>query len=547
MYVRKIFKQIFVLMLVVTVIMGNVAYAGALDKYDIEEDFKYSDEMIGNALKTAVPRIYNTFDCTVKYPKISLDTRKIYNFAMRYYNATQYEILDYISKNITDYMVVSEETLSDVFVMSGSGVTISDDGYIATNQHVISTYGEDIKSEFLNSGYIEADAEEFVNQLVSYFGSDQSGEEELKNLYISEIKQSIEVSVTNNSIKVVYPDADGNTSLEAGVKYDAQIIKEGKVGDVMNNDVGVEDAAILKIDAQNMVSLSLENDYPSETTKIFAAGFPGASNSIFEAANSTADTIAVTITNGIVSRLVPLDNSSYKMIQTTATVNHGNSGGPSVDETLNVSGLNTLANSEAEGYYWMVPAAVIRDKAQDLSVKRGKATELFMLGLQAMQGNYGATAKECFEEIRSIQPNTPYINKLIERASALPQNSMRNKNMIIWIASGAAAILILVLIIVIVSKSKKKKRAVPYGMRPPMPTNPPSYMPPRPSMPYNMPNPTPDIRPAPPETQIRSTMPIKNSESNSAIHSTMPLSAHEENKDTSEKKTVSWERGSSEL
>lgn len=564
---KRILKRFFAVITAVMIIVScEIVYAdNMLNRYTPDENFEYSDEMIGNALKAAVPRIYNNFTCTVQYNKLSLNTQRISSLIRSNPNAGSDSILTYIADNMSSFVTTSTESISDEFTISGSGVALSDDGYIATNQHVISNGSEELAVSFAQSGYIEEDAKEFVLQISQLFGTANMSESDVQDFYeryVGAMKDSIHISVSNTSLSVVYPDADGNASLGAGVKYPAQIVKTGKEG--TENDIGAEDAAILKIDSHNIVSLPLSEDYPSETTKIFAAGFPGASNSIFEATDNTADTLTVTITDGIVSRIVPLNSSNYKMIQTTATVNHGNSGGPSVDNMLRVNGLNTLANAEADGYYWMVSSEVLRDKTNDINIGQGKTSQLFMLGLQAMQKDCGATAKECFEEVKNQQPNTPYINKLIERCASMPQTTMRQSfKFKPWmIIVGAVVLFGILLVILIVKSSKKRKKVKSKPYAPVMPSvRAPVYRPRTPSgamppCPPDVPTGTaPPSHTAPPvmrstmpassDAKIRSTMPVS---SEVKIRSTMPKTNIEEKEgENKESKTTVWTHGANDL
>lgn len=231
-------------------------------------------------------------------------------------------------------------------------------------------------------------------------------------------------------LTVVFPDANGNTSYEKGIKYKAEIAKKGKVRDEKNKESGVEDAAILKINASNLVSLPLSSSYPNDASKIITAGFPGISSDMFESVDSNADTLAATITNGIVSRVVPIENSKYKMIQTNAPIEHGNSGGPSVNAFLEIVGLNTFKYWLTDSYNYMVPSLVLRKMTTDLPFSDDEISKLFMTGLQALQEQKGWIAYPAFEKVAVLQPDTPYIKVLIKQASLLPQDAPEeHKNM----------------------------------------------------------------------------------------------------------------------
>ena len=248
---------------------------------------------------------------------------------------------------------------------------------------------------------------------------------------------------------------------------EAEIVAEGEI---FTDNGDTEDVAILKIDKDNLAALTIMNDYPEVNSQITAAGFPGASSELFDQLSQTgnsSDELAVTITNGTVARIVPIDNSEYEMIQSTATIEHGNSGGPSINNNLEIVGLNTLKSTDYNGYYWMVPAEAIEDRSSDINLKNdGKASVLLKEGLQALQNGKGRRALNAFEELKELQPDTPYINVLISEAGALPQNmsvyDLLNEKTLLIV--GAVFVLASLLLIIMLIAKKSKKKPVPVPM-----------------------------------------------------------------------------------
>ena len=103
-----------------------------------------------------------------------------------------------------------------------------------------------------------------------------------------------------------------------------------------------KDIAILKVPSptDKRISLPLR---PSDTVEAgetaYALGFPGVSDVLAE--NIRYDVEDVTITDGIISKRVSVTGAEYEAFQINVDVNPGNSGGPLVDASGNVIGVNT--------------------------------------------------------------------------------------------------------------------------------------------------------------------------------------------------------------
>ena len=103
-----------------------------------------------------------------------------------------------------------------------------------------------------------------------------------------------------------------------------------------------KDIAILKVPSptDKRISLPLR---PSDTVEAgetaYALGFPGVSDVLAD--NIRYDIEDVTITDGIISKRVAVSGSEYEAFQINVDVNPGNSGGPLVDASGNVIGVNT--------------------------------------------------------------------------------------------------------------------------------------------------------------------------------------------------------------
>ena len=90
------------------------------------------------------------------------------------------------------------------------------------------------------------------------------------------------------------------------------------------------DLAVIKIDSQEFEYFDLDHiQIPNLGQKVYALGFPGHIDSF-------------TVTAGIISSMVTFDDQDIPYVQTDASVNPGNSGGPLVDIQGRLIGVNSL-------------------------------------------------------------------------------------------------------------------------------------------------------------------------------------------------------------
>ena len=73
-----------------------------------------------------------------------------------------------------------------------------------------------------------------------------------------------------------------------------------------------------------------------------------------------------TITSGVVSALQRNVAAPWPYLQHTASINHGSSGGPLLDLSGKVIGINTLLDENAQSVYFAIPANPAKDKAAEL-------------------------------------------------------------------------------------------------------------------------------------------------------------------------------------
>lgn len=141
--------------------------------------------------------------------------------------------------------------------------------------------------------------------------------------------------------------------------------KEEYQGTVIWADSDI-DLSIIKINKLGLTPANLGN---SDNIKI--------ANKVYAIGNPIGIEFERTVTGGIISavdRTIKLqENEEYSymedLIQTDATINNGNSGGPLVNEVGEVIGINTVKIQEAEGIGFAIPINLVKPIIQRLKTE----------------------------------------------------------------------------------------------------------------------------------------------------------------------------------
>ena len=140
---------------------------------------------------------------------------------------------------------------------------------------------------------------------------------------------------------VVSDTSDLKVVLNDNSEHNAEVIRVSKIYDM----------ALLKIDADGLVPFKInDSEYIEIASEVYAVGTP------------SAEDLSQTISQGIVSGVRDFNDS--KLIQTDASVNNGNSGGPLVLKDGMVIGIVSakLKGFGVEGVAFGIPAYEIFDR-----------------------------------------------------------------------------------------------------------------------------------------------------------------------------------------
>ena len=286
---------------------------------------------------------------------------------------------------------------------TGTGFFITDDGYIATNAHVIASIkeGEEAAKKVL--------FELLLRDLRRRFG------EEIAKMNEDELRKVLE------AIKLVNLEKRAFVVLPNGDKLDYEIKQYGK-------PATGRDAAIIKVKTENAPALPIGDSKKTQVAdQIVVIGYPGVAD--MQALLDEKSQLQASVTDGSVSSLKKA-TSGEQILQISAPITHGNSGGPALDMAGNVIGLATFGNeSEIQGFNFLVASATLEDLIKDekLETKPSETLKLWRDGLEHYWRNEYTPAMDKFRDVETMFPAHSEATSLIRLANQAKKEGREKK------------------------------------------------------------------------------------------------------------------------
>ncbi len=324
----------------------------------------------------------------------------------------------------------------------GSGFIINPDGYIVTNGHVVEiiyNYDQD-KEKVLNSILIG-----FVfNKL------NQSGAQLTPQNFEAKVKEWIE----NHKPQIVREQSVRKVFISNGDVYDYEIKKYSP--SILK---GGKDISIIKIEAHDLPVIILgSSDDVKLQQLVFPVGYPAPVEADMHQYLGEKTSLEVTITRGTVSAL-KVDYKGVPVIQTDATITHGNSGGPACDENGLVIGVSTFGSTapdpftgkltEVAGFNFLVPIDTAKEFINDAGVKYNilsKFNEKYNAALDAVWSKRWFDARELITSALVFLPNQPDMIKLRQYVEG--RITEMNWFEVLWAKNKIAVIIFFMIIVV---------------------------------------------------------------------------------------------------
>lgn len=324
-------------------------------------ELKPSD--IFSLAKPGTVLIFTIVNSTMKIPVPEFESQKLTDFISTGVNqgildpndkqtAIQAAI-DEIAKNPDTYLVPTSQYHSGPLsiTMEGSGFILNQNGYVVTNAHVLGS-DQDITNEF---------AKQAANAIISYTTTSfsqstdltQNQKTEMATAFVEYVVKNIQIGETNKKILALVHDAS-----DQPIPFTLQVMAVGGV-------IPDKDVAILKMDGNNFSPLPLGNDESLNVgDKLYVLGYPAAAT--FMPYLSTSSYTEPTFTSGVVSAKKTMAGG-WSVVQTDATMTHGNSGGPVFDSSGKVVGIATFVSvdpntgREVPGLNFVIPVSVVKE------------------------------------------------------------------------------------------------------------------------------------------------------------------------------------------
>lgn len=329
---------------------------------------------------------------------------------------------------------------------AGSGFFVNSDGYIATNGHVVTNLPESSLFFAIES----ASLDNFLTDFFQSYLTILTGTPVDRNMVDQKVKDAHKNKETiyqmaalaqdlyrKNLIKVENSKNDLYVQLSStpiimsrtGINLGPDIVKASLVdSDYREPDPKVgftsSDVALLKIDGSNYPALplgSLEDiDVGSE---LLVIGFPGVVMGGRSLLLDTSANAQPTFTRGVVSSFKQAKGNQKNLIQTDASINHGNSGGPAVSTSGKVVGIATYGLEPESGggnYNFLRDIADLKDlmKKNNISEKLGDTYTAWSSGLNNFWFSYFRPASDSFEKVAKLFPAHPTVYKYQKEAAS---------------------------------------------------------------------------------------------------------------------------------
>jgi S1-C subfamily serine protease len=287
---------------------------------------------------------------------------------------------------------IGKDVITEYVGGTGSGFFASGDGFVVTNAHVVADIqaGEAYAKEQALTQLFGKLKKQFAEELAVM--SDEERYQVLRTL--------AESSVATPNASIVLPD---------GTKVPYVIKVAGKPGEGT-------DVAIIKTELKDTPNLPIADSARVQIQdKVLAIGYPGAAD--MQGLLDDKSQLEATINEGAVSA-IKRTSAGDPIIQISASITHGNSGGPTINDKGEVIGLSTFGSTgEVQGFNFIVGSATVKKFLDEAKVNTtpSQTTTLWRKGLDEYWDLDLDAAIADFEEVMTLFPThseAPHVLKL---------------------------------------------------------------------------------------------------------------------------------------
>jgi len=364
-----------------------------------------------------------------------------------------------LCQNIDKYMMRGTERVSKELntTMVGSGFIVTPNGYVITNAHVVDENDETTKQSFADQAFqetMDADAKELEKSMDRELTEDER--KDLTNANAWYFSQTLEVGRIDKEFSVVLGISGKGGKIEP-MNIPASLVTKGAA-------IPGKDVAILK--------LTKKHEYPTIRVgddkemrvgdQVYVLGYPAVAT--FHPLISEESISEATLTRGLVSAKKNMKDG-WEVLQTDASITHGNSGGPVMNEYGEVIGLATFGSidqqrgQEVQGMNFIVPVTIVKEFIRKAKIQpdMSEISLVYEEALDLYDAERYKKALAKFDEVKEMNPSFPFIDKYIGKTEKNIEKGLARepKDMTMYYYIGGGA-LVLVLLFLIFRKKREK-------------------------------------------------------------------------------------------
>ncbi|MBC7874647.1 MAG: trypsin-like peptidase domain-containing protein, partial [Ferruginibacter sp.] len=312
-------------------------------------------------------------------------------------------------RDIDKYMMSGTEKVSKQLntTMVGSGFIVTPDGYVITNAHVVDENDDDTKQSFVQQAFQEI-MDDDMKSVEDAMKRKLTAEEakalnDANSWYFS---KTMEVGNIRKEFSVIL-GVSGEKGKIVPMIIPAKLVTKG-------SPIPGKDVAILKLNEKHTYpTIRMGNDQDMRVgDQVYVLGYPAVAT--FHPLISQESISEASLTRGLVSAKKNMKDG-WEVLQTDASITHGNSGGPVMNEQGEVIGLATFGSidyqrsQEVQGMNFIVPSTIVNEyieKARiepdmsDISLTYESAMDMF-------DDSRYKKALEKFDEVKAMNPSFP--------------------------------------------------------------------------------------------------------------------------------------------
>lgn len=363
------------------------------------------------------------------------------------------------SQNIEKYMMKGTERVSKELntTMVGSGFIVTPDGYVITNAHVVDENDETTKQSFAEQAFQEI-MDQDAKDLESSMGRKLT-EEERKDLTSANswyFSQTLEVGKIDKEFSVVL-GISGKGGKIKPLNIPASLVTKGA-------SIPGKDVAILKLQKKHEYpTIRVGDDKELKVgDQVYVLGYPAVAT--FHPLISEESISEASLTRGLVSAKKNMKDG-WEVLQTDASITHGNSGGPVMNEYGEVIGLATFGSidqqrgQEVQGMNFIVPTTIVKEFIRKGKIRPGMSdiSLTWEEALDLYDEERYKKALDKFDEVKDMNASFPFIDKYIaETEDKIDQGLDREpRDMMMYYYIGGG-VLLLGLVLFLVFRKRKK-------------------------------------------------------------------------------------------